>query len=279
MEVMPEQDFKQEVKDNVMDVKAEYNCEAEVVKAEVVKAEVVKAECKAEIVEWADFKVKEEEPLEQAILSLLDRANAHNDEQAAIRLIQVEALLLEQRTRHEKEIVCCKLEDEDGETTGKPLSPIQDVVEDSSTACPDDGLEESGSTPSKTLENQNENKQHDKPFLCSECPYRASEKNKLRRHEVIHSDSKPFACKMCSFTTRWKEYLKSHEATVHTEKSEKAFSCTECPFKTASKGYLKTHLFQVHSGKKPFSCTKCSYRCAMKGSLKASCCRRVQREH
>ncbi|XP_042880255.1 protein tramtrack, alpha isoform-like isoform X2 [Penaeus japonicus] len=56
----------------------------------------------------------------------------------------------------------------------------------------------------------------EKPFACSYCPYRASQKIHLKIHMRTHTGEKPYACTMCDFRSAQSSNLKRHLAKHHT---------------------------------------------------------------
>nr|XP_033771255.1 oocyte zinc finger protein XlCOF6-like isoform X3 [Geotrypetes seraphini] len=92
-----------------------------------------------------------------------------------------------------------------------------------------------------------------KPFKCSECGKRYTEKSTLRRHEKIHTGEKPHKCSECDKCFSEKGKLERHKMT-HT--GEKPFKCSECDKCFIEKSSLRRHEM-THTGEKPFKCSEC----------------------
>lgn len=54
-------------------------------------------------------------------------------------------------------------------------------------------------------------------YCCSLCPYSTPDKNKLVRHNVVHTRMRNFVCDVCLRRFTQKEHLKRHLVTVHGE--------------------------------------------------------------
>ena len=54
----------------------------------------------------------------------------------------------------------------------------------------------------------------EKPFSCSKCENKFSDRSVWKRHEIIHTDEKPFNCSKCekNFSERsaWKRHEKNY---------------------------------------------------------------------
>ena len=103
----------------------------------------------------------------------------------------------------------------------------------------------------------------DKPFACTLCNYRATQKGNLTRHMRTHTGQKPFACTLCDYRAAVKSHLTAH---MRTHTGQKPFACTMCDYRAADKSTLTTHM-RTHTGQKPFACTLCDYRAAVKSHL------------
>ncbi|CAL4069538.1 unnamed protein product [Meganyctiphanes norvegica] len=87
-----------------------------------------------------------------------------------------------------------------------------------------------------------------KPFHCTECDYKCSSRDKLKRHFMIHTGEKPYECTYCDYKCARSDKLKRH-MMVHT--GEKPYECPECDFRTARNDKLKTHIYKHILGKIP----------------------------
>ncbi|XP_071987003.1 uncharacterized protein [Engystomops pustulosus] len=92
-----------------------------------------------------------------------------------------------------------------------------------------------------------------RPFPCSECGKRFTQKAYLVKHHKIHTGEKPFSCTECEKRFMLKDHLERHQR-IHT--GEKPFSCSECGKSFTQKKSLVEH-HKTHTGEKPFSCLEC----------------------
>ncbi|XP_033492635.1 uncharacterized protein LOC117263429 [Epinephelus lanceolatus] len=104
----------------------------------------------------------------------------------------------------------------------------------------------------------------EKPFSCSICGKGFTQKGTLKRHSNVHSGEKLFSCSVCCKTFAQKETL-SHHLPVHTE--DKQFTCSICKKMFTDHRNLKRHL-TLHTGEKPFSCLVCDKKFAQNGDLR-----------
>lgn len=106
----------------------------------------------------------------------------------------------------------------------------------------------------------------EKPYICTLCDYRCTQKSYLVRHiQCKHTGEKPFVCDLCGFRCREKGNLKSHMQYKHTK--EKKFSCHLCKYKCIERNSLNKHL-RKHTGEKPYPCDMCELRFSHKFHLK-----------
>ena len=76
-----------------------------------------------------------------------------------------------------------------------------------------------GNNPIKT-EEKNLEKNHKGLYLCIYCKYSSNYRDKLVRHERIHTGEKPFGCPHCDYRCRMKHHLKVHKCNQsHATKS------------------------------------------------------------
>ncbi len=114
-------------------------------------------------------------------------------------------------------------------------------------------------------------RQHEKPYACRFCQYRAAKASTITRHERTHTGEKPYACKHCGYTSAQASHITEHERT-HT--GEKPFECKHCDYKAATASNVKAHE-RTHTGHKPFACRFCDYTAAIASSVK----RHIQHKH
>ncbi|ODM86774.1 putative zinc finger protein [Orchesella cincta] len=92
--------------------------------------------------------------------------------------------------------------------------------------------------------NKHFNQVHDNLWPCEICKRVFKGKEKLARHELIHSDLKNFVCIFCEHRSRTLPNLMSHIGSVHTR--EKPFPCAECPAEYSQSSSLKAHVRNAH---------------------------------
>uniref|UniRef100_H3CLQ7 C2H2-type domain-containing protein n=1 Tax=Tetraodon nigroviridis TaxID=99883 RepID=H3CLQ7_TETNG len=64
-----------------------------------------------------------------------------------------------------------------------------------------------------------------KPFACTMCDMRFSQRYHLARHSLTHTGEKPFACDMCDMRFIQRYHLERHKR-VHS--GEKPYQCERC---------------------------------------------------
>ncbi|KAM6974276.1 uncharacterized protein LKV04_015914 [Tautogolabrus adspersus] len=102
-----------------------------------------------------------------------------------------------------------------------------------------------------------------KPFRCSICGKRFSDKSSLINHVSIHSEQKRFSCSVCKKRFHWKKDILTH---MRTHTGEKPYSCSYCGSGFTQSSHLVAHL-KVHTGEKPFTCLVCRASFSIKKSL------------
>ncbi|XP_061405226.1 zinc finger protein 180-like [Lethenteron reissneri] len=103
-----------------------------------------------------------------------------------------------------------------------------------------------------------------KPFRCSVCAQRFSQRGNLETHLRTHTGERPYRCATCGQAFSQSAHLKSHQRT-HT--GEKPYRCKVCGQSFSHSGNLKAHQ-RTHTGEKPYRCSMCgqkfSYYCSLK---------------
>ncbi|XP_035676016.1 zinc finger protein 37 homolog [Branchiostoma floridae] len=103
----------------------------------------------------------------------------------------------------------------------------------------------------------------EKPYMCEECGYRASQKHHLSRHMRIHTGERPYRCDQCDYSAAVKHHLIDHQ-TTHS--GEKPYMCGECGYRSAKRSTLTRHM-RTHTGEKTYKCDHCDYSAADRVSL------------
>ncbi|XP_051782789.1 zinc finger protein 157-like [Erpetoichthys calabaricus] len=103
----------------------------------------------------------------------------------------------------------------------------------------------------------------EKPHCCSVCGQRFSRKRNLQRHTRIHTGERPYCCSECG-----KQFIDRHSLQSHTRihTGEKPYCCSECGRQFTVKSTLRRHR-RTHSGEKPYCCSECGKRFTNKSSL------------
>lgn len=139
-------------------------------------------------------------------------------------------------------------------------------------------------TRKKTKRRKNEVKE----YSCRICPFSASKKNVLIKHETQMHKGRTWACSRCDKAYKFKNHLKEHEKTHfrelnhcelcgksfkgkkyfeqhqrdHEKKKVKEYSCQFCPFTARKKNDLVKHETQMHE-ERIWACPRCDkvYKC------------------
>lgn len=88
-------------------------------------------------------------------------------------------------------------------------------------------------------------------YYCHECGICCYSKSKLNRHMITHTGEKPYSCTKCDRKFTQKTRLKYHEK-AHTD----PYECKECDRKFELHSMYKIHM-QKHDGTLPFMCEIC----------------------
>ena len=90
----------------------------------------------------------------------------------------------------------------------------------------------------------------EKPYKCTICENRYSEKDTLKKHIAkVHEKKFQILCSICGVSID-KYNLRQHIQTVHEGK--KPFPCHLCSKSFGQKISLKTHIASIHEKQKPF---------------------------
>ncbi|CAG9857168.1 unnamed protein product [Phyllotreta striolata] len=109
-------------------------------------------------------------------------------------------------------------------------------------------------------------KQYDtsRPYQCSYCPKRFTQKGNMHTHERLHTGHYPFECHVCSQKFPQLSNLNRHMLNHTTE----FFRCGVCFKQLKSKTELVKHS-DTHKPEKIYSCSACSKKFSYEWSLKA----------
>ena len=219
-----------------------------------------------------------EDSLEDQIEYLLHYARLHNDPTAALKVLELEVLLME------RDSVTCPVKLE----TRTDL----ETVDNECLSCDLGSVSKAQSVPhsNKSLEDPETYQFAESPpdsifSSCDLVPLTAAHSEDIPSQSyqgcsssaelVVESpsdnfdqeqvDKSPSRSKDCSYQTKKLQHFKVYRIQ-HT--GEKRYSCKQCAYKTANKYHLVSHE-RTHSGIKPFACKQCSYTTSHKSALKA----------
>lgn len=85
----------------------------------------------------------------------------------------------------------------------------------------------------------------DKSFECNFCHRRFTSKERLQKHERVHTNNKPFQCHICLKKYNQRLSLQVHKS-VHT--GEKPYLCSQCMMQFRLKAYLDRHMKKHDNG-------------------------------
>jgi len=116
-------------------------------------------------------------------------------------------------------------------------------------------------TCKKTFEDKQKLKRHEKIHSVTKqklFPCNFGEKafiypSDLHRHEITHTGEKTYKCSFCAKTFSRMGRMKEHERT-HT--GEKPYECSFCDKAFSQGGHLKDHE-KIHTGERPYQCNFC----------------------
>ncbi|XP_005103022.1 zinc finger protein 431 [Aplysia californica] len=99
------------------------------------------------------------------------------------------------------------------------------------------------------------NKAMSRPFLCSQCGFRTTDKHLLERHMLTHIDKKEYPCPFCSYRGKTDHYLKKH---MRTHSQEKKYECTMCAYSSNDPYGLTRHVKNMHAKRDSrYKCREC----------------------
>ena len=119
-------------------------------------------------------------------------------------------------------------------------------------------VESSLNVQTELIDNKNDLTVHEekKPFKCSLCDVRFTQKSAVRSHvKIVHEGEKPFVCSTCGYATGRRNELARHIESVHEKK--RPFKCPDCEYCCPSKSQLRCHINNIHLGKRPHKCPTC----------------------
>lgn len=95
----------------------------------------------------------------------------------------------------------------------------------------------------------------DRPFLCSQCGFKAKTATNLSTHMIIHDPVKRVTCALCQYKCRTKDQLKRH---LVKHSSDKSHQCSLCDFACKTGMSLKRHM-QIHQTPNKYVCSVCEF--------------------
>ncbi|XP_059175574.1 oocyte zinc finger protein XlCOF6-like [Physella acuta] len=94
-----------------------------------------------------------------------------------------------------------------------------------------------------------------RPYLCTQCGFKAKTWTHLNTHMVIHEPVKRVICELCQYRCHTKDQLKKH---LVKHSSQKDFKCALCQFACKTKMSLKRHM-QIHEAPNKYVCYICQF--------------------
>ncbi|XP_041664470.1 zinc finger protein 69-like [Cheilinus undulatus] len=179
----------------------------------------------------------------------------------------------------------------------EPLSsliPLQnDTLPVFNTECKAEKTPVSSSdcAPSFEQKKQPQDTETSRPFGCSVCGRRYSNKNCLSAHMIRHSERNRFSCSLCKKSFPWRGELlrhmkthmrrklyissvhgsrfqeKSHQTNVQAPPDEPMVNCSICNAGFPCRSQLDIHM-RTHTGERPYHCSVCGRTFTQKGNLK-----------
>jgi len=113
------------------------------------------------------------------------------------------------------------------------------------------------------LEHVSSKHNHEKRFVCCQCPESFVSRHLKNVHERTHNGEKGFICDQCGDSFATSQGL-SHHKSKHT--GDYQFRCRACDKGFNNYKLLEEH-HHIHTGNKPYQCNKCEKGFANRGSL------------
>uniref|UniRef100_UPI00358E568B zinc finger protein 208-like n=1 Tax=Myxine glutinosa TaxID=7769 RepID=UPI00358E568B len=98
-----------------------------------------------------------------------------------------------------------------------------------------------------------DNKQREKPHICSFCSKDFAFISQLKIHERTHTGEKPYKCSICMKAFAHSSYLNVHQ---RAHMGETPYKCSFCSKDFPFMSQLKIHE-RTHTGEKPYKCSIC----------------------
>ncbi|KAM9292236.1 uncharacterized protein PAF06_019012 [Gastrophryne carolinensis] len=105
----------------------------------------------------------------------------------------------------------------------------------------------------RSFRSQKRNGGKAKPFLCTVCGKRFSQKSLLIQHHRNHTGERPYPCMVCGKGFTSCSLLIRHQK-IHT--GEKPFACRDCSKRFSESSQLIRHQ-RTHTGERPYTCFEC----------------------
>lgn len=95
---------------------------------------------------------------------------------------------------------------------------------------------------------------HKRALECEICHKSFSNKHKLNKHVIIHTDERPYSCEICNKSFNHSSNLLRH---INDHSKIRPYKCENCPKTFVVKTELRLHM-RRHTGERPHQCDICS---------------------
>ncbi|XP_043237198.1 histone-lysine N-methyltransferase PRDM9-like isoform X4 [Amphibalanus amphitrite] len=102
-----------------------------------------------------------------------------------------------------------------------------------------------------------------RPYVCSICTARFTNRTHLTRHMRTHTGERPYGCSICTARFTQRSHLTGH---MRNHTGEQPYCCSICTARFTKRSNLNNHM-RTHTGERPYSCSICKARFTQRAHL------------